>query len=237
MRIIPAIDILNGKCVRLSKGDYNHQTVYNEDPVEVALVMEAHGIQFLHVVDLDGARSRHIVNHKVLQAIATRTNLKIDFGGGIKSDGDAAIAFDCGAEQITAGSIAVTDPEILLGWLDHYGADKIILGADCQDRMIATHGWSEHSALDVSIFIADYSGKGIEHVICTDIAKDGMLEGPSQQLYKDILSLVKINLIASGGITSLLDLQQLKETGCSGAIIGKAIYENRISLKELSTLC
>lgn len=237
MRIIPAIDILNGKCVRLSKGDYNHQTIYNEDPVEVALTMEAHGIQFLHVVDLDGARSRHIVNHKILQAIATRTNLKADFGGGIKSDADAAIAFDCGAEQITAGSIAVTDPETVLRWLDQFGADKIILGADCRDRMVATHGWLEHSVLDVSTFIADYSGKGIEHVICTDIVKDGMLEGPSFQLYEDILNSVKVNLVASGGITSLQDLQQLKETGCSGAIIGKAIYENRISLKELSMLC
>lgn len=237
MRIIPAIDILNGKCVRLSKGDYNHQTIYSEDPVEVALTMEAHGIQFLHVVDLDGARSKHIVNHKILQAITTRTNLKTDFGGGIKSGTDIDIAFDCGARQITAGSIAVTDPETVLRWLDHYGPDKIILGADCKERMVATHGWMEHSAFDVSTFIADYSDKGIEQVICTDIAKDGMLEGPSFQLYKDILDLVKINLVASGGITSLQDLQDLKEIGCAGAIIGKAIYENRISLKELSTLC
>jgi phosphoribosylformimino-5-aminoimidazole carboxamide ribotide isomerase len=237
MKIIPAIDILNGKCVRLSKGDYNCQTIYSEDPVEVALTMEAHGIQFLHVVDLDGARSRHIVNHKILQAITTRTNLKTDFGGGIKSDEDAAIAFDSGAEQITAGSIAVTDPETVLRWLNRYGPDRIILGADCHNRMVATHGWLEHSELDVSTFIVGYAGNGIENVICTDIAKDGMLEGPSLQLYKDILGLVKINLIASGGISSLQDLQQLKEAGCSGAIIGKAIYENRISLKELSTLC
>lgn len=237
MRIIPAIDILNGKCVRLSKGDYNRQTIYNEDPVEVALAMEAHGIQFLHVVDLDGARSRHIVNYKILQAITTRTNLKTDFGGGIKSDADAAIAFDCGAEQITAGSIAVTDPETVLRWLDQYGAGKIILGADCRDRMVVTHGWQEQSKLDVITFIADYSGRSMEHVVCTDITKDGMLEGPSFQLYKDILDAVQVNLIASGGITSLQDLQQLKETGCKGAIIGKAIYENRISLKELSTLC
>lgn len=237
MKIIPAIDILNGKCVRLSKGDYNQMTIYSEDPVEVALAMEAHGFQFLHVVDLDGARSRHIVNHKILQAITTRTNLKTDFGGGIKGDEDAAIAFDCGAEQITAGSIAVADPEAVLRWLGRYGPDKIILGADCQDRMVATHGWLEHSVLDVSAFIESYARNGIENVICTDIAKDGMLGGPSLQLYKDILGLVKINLIASGGISSLQDLQQLKEAGCSGAIIGKAIYENRISLKELSTLC
>jgi phosphoribosylformimino-5-aminoimidazole carboxamide ribotide isomerase len=237
MKIIPAIDILNGKCVRLSKGDYNHQTIYNEDPVEVALAMEAHGIQFLHVVDLDGARSRHIVNHKILQAITTSTNLKTDFGGGIKSDADVHIAFDCGAEQITAGSIAVTHPETVLRWLNHYGPDKITLGADCRDGLIATHGWQEQSKLDVSIFIANYSSEGIEHVICTDIAKDGMLQGPSFQLYKDILDSVKINLIASGGITSLQDLQDLKEIGCAGAIIGKAIYENKISLKELSTLC
>lgn len=237
MRIIPAIDILDGKCVRLNRGDYNHQTIYSEDPVEVAITMEAHGIQFLHVVDLDGARSRHVVNYKILQAITTRTNLKTDFGGGIKSDTDVDIAFDCGAQQITAGSIAVTDPEVVLRWLEQYGADKIILGADCKDKMIATHGWEKQSGLNVLAFIAAYSDKGIEHVICTDIAKDGMLEGPSFQLYKDILDSVKINLIASGGITSLQDLQHLKETGCAGAIIGKAIYENKISLKELSTLC
>jgi phosphoribosylformimino-5-aminoimidazole carboxamide ribotide isomerase len=237
MKIIPAIDILDGKCVRLSKGDYNRQTIYNEDPVEVAITMEAYGIQFLHVVDLDGARSSHIINHKILKAITTRTNLKTDFGGGIKSDADVRIAFDCGAVQITAGSIAVTDPETVLRWLDHYGADKIILGADCKDKMIATHGWLEQSGLNATTFIADYFDKGIQRVICTDIAKDGMLEGPSLQLYKDILELVKINLIASGGIASLQDLKQLKEAGCSGAIIGKAIYENRISLKELSTLC
>jgi phosphoribosylformimino-5-aminoimidazole carboxamide ribotide isomerase len=237
MRIIPAIDILNGKCVRLSKGDYNHQTIYSEDPVEVAITMEAHGIQFLHVVDLDGARSRHVVNHKILQAITTRTNLKTDFGGGVKSDADVEMALDCGASQITVGSIAVTDPEVVLSWLKQYGTDKIILGADCKDKMIATHGWEKQSGLDVLAFIADYSDKGIEHVICTDIAKDGMLGGPSFQLYKDILDLVKINLIASGGIASLQDLQHLKAIGCAGAIIGKAIYENKISLKELSTLC
>jgi phosphoribosylformimino-5-aminoimidazole carboxamide ribotide isomerase len=237
MRIIPAIDILNGKCVRLREGNYNHQTIYSEDPVEIAMAMEAHGIQFLHVVDLDGARSRHIVNHKVLRAITICTNLKVDFGGGIKSDEDMDIAFDCGAEQITAGSIAVTEPETILKWLDRYGPHKIILGADCKDKMIATQGWQEQSQIDVIAFIADYAAKGFEHVICTDIAKDGMLEGPSYQLYKNILGSVKINLIASGGIASLQDLQHLRGIGCAGAIIGKAIYENKISLKELSTLC
>lgn len=237
MRIIPAIDILNGKCVRLRKGAYSTQTIYSESPLEVALSMEANGIQYLHVVDLDGARSMHVVNHKMLEILATKTKLKIDFGGGIKSKEDIAIAFDCGASQVTAGSIAVGHPEIVAEWLAEYGAARIILGADCQDRMVATHGWAKKSELDVVSFIAAYAQKGIQDVICTDIEMDGMLKGPSVLLYKEIIQKTTVNLIASGGITSLADLRQLKEMGCSGAIIGKAIYENKISLKELNQLC
>lgn len=237
MNIIPAIDILNGKCVRLSKGDYNSQAVYNEDPLEVALAMEAGGMKYVHVVDLDGACSGHIVNHKILQLIAAKTSLRVDFGGGIKTDEDIRIAFDCGARQITAGSIAVDHPEIVAGWLEQYSPERIILGADCKNRIIATHGWLQQSGLDVVTFIMDYAAKGITKVICTDINKDGMLEGPSIELYGEIINKVNIGLIASGGIASLQDLERLKVAGCAGAIVGKAIYENRISLKELSSLC
>lgn len=237
MKIIPAIDILNGKCVRLSKGDYNRQTVYHEDPLEVALEMESFGIQYLHVVDLDGARSKHIINHGVLKKLATKTKLQIDFGGGIKSNEDVQLAFDCGAAQITLGSIAVGQPEMVTDCLAKYGADCIILGADCKNRNIATHGWLEQSALDVIKFLKVYAAKGITNVICTDIEMDGMLKGPSLKLYKDILNTVNINLIASGGVATIADLEALKEAGCAGAIIGKAIYENRISLKEISKLC
>lgn len=237
MKIIPAIDILNGKCVRLIQGDYNTQKIYNEDPLEVALLMEASGIQYLHVVDLDGARSKHIVNYKTLETLATKTKLKIDFGGGIKSEPDIRTAFDCGAEQVTAGSIAVEQKETVKQWLKAYGASRIILGADCRNRMVATHAWEKDSSLDVTTFISSYAALGITDVICTDIEKDGMLKGPSTLLYKEIIQQTNVNLIASGGISSLQDLTILKEIGCSGAIIGKAIYENKISLKELSLLC
>jgi phosphoribosylformimino-5-aminoimidazole carboxamide ribotide isomerase len=237
MKIIPAIDLLYGKCVRLSKGNYNTGKIYNEDPVEVAIQMAAHGIRYLHLVDLDGARSNHIVNHKILNEIVAKTNLDVDFGGGIKTNDDIQKAFECGATQITAGSIAVDQPELVIRWLEKYGADKIILGADCQNRMIATHGWLQQSSLDVITFIKEFSKKGVSQIICTDIAKDGMLEGPSLALYREIIDTLNVRLTASGGITTLHDLEQLKAMGCSGAIIGKAIYENRISLQELSTLC
>jgi phosphoribosylformimino-5-aminoimidazole carboxamide ribotide isomerase len=237
MKIIPAIDILDGKCVRLTKGDYSTQKIYNENPLEVALELEANGIKYLHVVDLDGAKSKHIVNSKVLQELATRTQLDIDFGGGIKSEADVKLAFDCGARQITLGSIAVDQPDTVLQWLDQYGAGKIILGADCKDRLVATHGWLEHSSVDVISFISQYASKGFTQVICTDVAKDGMLEGASVALYEDILSATNIQLIASGGVSSMQDIEQLKAIGCAGVIVGKAIYENRISLKELATLC
>ncbi|WP_422091929.1 1-(5-phosphoribosyl)-5-[(5-phosphoribosylamino)methylideneamino]imidazole-4-carboxamide isomerase [Tenacibaculum ovolyticum] len=233
MRIIPAIDIIEGKCVRLTKGDYATKKIYNENPVEVAKEFEDNGIEYLHLVDLDGAKSQHIVNYKILEQIAAKTSLKIDFGGGLKSDDDLRIAFDNGASQITGGSIAVKNPEVFTGWFAKYGADKIILGADCINRKIATHGWLETSEIDVIDFIKQYEKIGLKNTICTDVAKDGMLQGASVDLYQEILSKSAINLIASGGVSKIEDLFRLKEIGCEGAILGKAIYENRISLKQL----
>ncbi|ALU75094.1 1-(5-phosphoribosyl)-5-((5-phosphoribosylamino)methylideneamino)imidazole-4-carboxamide isomerase [Tenacibaculum dicentrarchi] len=237
MRIIPAIDIIEGKCVRLTKGDYATKKIYNENPVEVAKEFEDNGIEYLHLVDLDGAKSQHIVNYKILEQITSKTNLKIDFGGGLKSNDDLRIAFNSGATQITGGSIAVKNPEIFTGWLTKYGADKIILGADCINRKIATHGWLETSEVDVVDFIKEYEKIGVKNTICTDVAKDGMLQGASVELYKEILSKSGINLIASGGVASIDDLIELKEIGCEGTILGKAIYEGYISLKELQKLC
>jgi len=233
MKIIPAIDIIDGKCVRLSKGDYSTKKIYNENPLEVAKSFEAHGIQYLHLVDLDGAKSKHIVNHKILEQIAGKTGLKVDFGGGLKTDDDIRIAFESGASQVTGGSIAVKNPEMFSHWLSNYGADKIILGADAHNRKIAITGWLEESDDDVVEFITNYQEKGVQFVICTDISKDGMLEGPSFELYKEILERVPVKLIASGGISTFDELPKLAELGCEGTIIGKAIYENRISLKEL----
>lgn len=233
MRIIPAIDIINGKCVRLTKGDYSTQKIYNENPLEIAKEFEENGIQYLHLVDLDGAKSKHIVNHKVLYEIATKTKLKIDFGGGLKSNEDLKIAFENGASQITGGSVAANNPTLFLEWLTIFGPEKIILGADCKNWKIATQGWLESSELDVIDFIKEYEQKNIKYVICTDISKDGMLQGASNELYADILSQTKIKLIASGGVSSIADLEKLKEINCEGAIIGKAIYEKKISLKEL----
>lgn len=233
MRIIPAIDIIDGKCVRLSKGDYSTQKTYNENPLEVAKAYEDHGIEYLHLVDLDGAKSKHIVNHKVLETIATKTNLKIDFGGGLKTDEDLRIAFESGAKQITGGSIAVKDPDTFTSWIEHYGAEKIILGADIKGEYIATDGWLETSDQSLFDFLAHYQTKGIQHTICTDISKDGMLQGPSFDLYQKILSETEVKLIASGGISQFDELPRLADMGCEGTIIGKAIYENRISLKQL----
>ena len=233
MRIIPAIDIIDGKCVRLSKGDYSTQKTYNENPLDVAKAYEDHGIEYLHLVDLDGAKSKHIVNHKVLETIATKTNLKIDFGGGLKTDEDLRIAFESGAKQITGGSIAVKDPDTFTSWIEHYGADKIILGADVKGEYIATDGWLETSDQSLFDFLAHYQTKGIQHTICTDISKDGMLQGPSFDLYQKILSETEVKLIASGGISQFDELPRLADMGCEGTIIGKAIYENRISLKQL----
>lgn len=237
MRIIPAIDIIDGTCVRLTKGDYSTKKIYNEDPLEVAKEFEANGIQYLHVVDLDGAKSKNIVNHKILESIASNTNLQIDFGGGIKTNEAVQLAFDCGAKQITGGSIAVSNPEMFGEWIAKYGPDKIILGADCNNRKIATDGWLKESELDVIDFIDAFEKKGIQHVICTDISKDGMLQGASNELYQEIMKATGIQLIASGGVSCMNDLHQLKELGCEGVILGKAIYEGSISLKELQELC
>ena len=233
MRIIPAIDIINGKCVRLSKGDYSTQKIYNEAPLEVAKAFEDHGIQNLHLVDLDGAKSKHIVNYKVLEEIATKTRLNIDFGGGLKTNEDLRIAFESGAKQITGGSIAVKDPSTFVEWVQHYGADKIILGADVKGELIATNGWQETSEQSLFTFLAHYQKKGIKNVICTDISKDGMLGGPSFDLYEKIIAETQLNLIASGGISCFDELPRLAKMGCEGTIIGKAIYEHRISLKQL----
>ena len=234
MRIIPAIDLIDGKCVRLSKGDYATQKTYNEHPLEVAKEFEAHGIEYLHLVDLDGAKSKHIVNHKVLEDIASKTSLKIDFGGGLKSDEDLKIAFESGAHQITGGSIAVKEPKTFEQWITTYGSDKIILGADVQGDRIATNGWLETSEHRLVDFVKDYHAKGIHYVICTDISKDGMLQGPSFDVYRDLLEQQpEIKLIASGGISTFDELPKLAAMGCEGTIIGKAIYENRIVLKEL----
>ena len=237
MRIIPAIDIIDGKCVRLTKGDYTTKKIYNENPLEIAKSFEDNGIQFLHVVDLDGAKSNRIINYKILEKLASQTTLAIDFGGGLKSEKDVEIAFESGAKQITGGSIAAKNRSEFIGWINRFGAAKVILGADCKDRKIATDGWLEESDTDVIEFIQSYEENGIRDVISTDISKDGMLKGPSIKLYKDILNQTQVNLIASGGVSNINDLYRLKDIGCSGVIIGKAIYEGRITIKELSELC
>ena len=237
MRIIPAIDIIDGKCVRLTKVDYTTKKIYNENPLEIAKSFEDNGIQFLHVVDLDGAKSNRIINYKILEKLASKTTLAIDFGGGLKSEKDVEIAFESGAKQITGGSIAAKNISEFVRWINRYGAEKVILGADCKNRKIATDGWLKESDTDVIEFIQSYEQNGIRDVISTDISKDGMLEGPSINLYKDILNQTQINLIASGGVSKINDLYRLKEIGCSGVIIGKAIYEGRITMKELSELC
>lgn len=232
--IIPAIDLIDAKCVRLSQGDYNQKTVYNENPLEVAKMFEDAGIKRLHLVDLDGAKAKHIVNHKVLETIASKTNLVIDFGGGLKSDKDLRIAFESGATMVTGGSIAVKDRETFLHWIETYGAEKIILGADAKDKMIAVSGWQEVSELPILDFIESYTSKGIQKVISTDIARDGMLTGPSIDLYKEIMAqFPTLELIASGGIATMKDIYELDEMGVPGVITGKAIYENRISLEEI----
>lgn len=237
MRIIPAIDIINGKCVRLTKGDYSTQKIYNEDPLEVAKAFEANGIQYLHLVDLDGAKAKHIINHKVLYNIANQTSLNIDFGGGIQSNQDITMAFENGAQQITGGSIAANNPLLFEEWLQTYGTHKIILGADCLNRKIATHGWQESTKIDVVDFIKNYQQKGVSYCICTDISKDGMLQGTANDLYNEIITTTNVKLIASGGVANINDVKLLQTLGCEGAIIGKAIYENNITLKELQALC
>ena len=239
MRIIPAIDIIEGKCVRLSKGDYATQKTYSDNPLEMAKKFEDFGIKYLHLVDLDGAKAKQIINYKTLEQIASKTNLIVDFGGGIKSENDVEIAFSSGAKQITVGSIAAQNPELMLQWLQKYGPEKMILGADCKDRKIATNGWLESSNQDVIAFIQEYEKHGTIFSIVTDIDKDGMLAGPALGLYEEILeSTQKVKLIASGGITTIDDVLKLTDLGCEGAIIGKAIYEGTINLNDLmKTIC
>ena len=237
MKIIPAIDLIEGKCVRLSQGDFGTRKIYNENPLEVAKEFEDNGIEYLHLVDLDGAKSNKIVNYKTLERIASKTNLKIDFGGGLKSNNDLKIAFESGAQQITGGSIAAQKPELFTSWIQKYGGTKIILGADCLNRKIATNGWLQTTEIDVLELIQNYEKQGIQYVICTDISKDGMLSGPSIALYKYLISTTNIKLIASGGVSNLEELYELKALGCEGAIVGKAIYEGKITLKQLRALC
>jgi phosphoribosylformimino-5-aminoimidazole carboxamide ribotide isomerase len=237
MRIIVAIDIIGGKCVRLTRGNFNSKKIYNVDPLEVALQIEDNGINYIHLVDLEGAKNKKIENIKVLEKIAWKTKLKIDFGGGLRSYEDLITVFNAGARQITAGSIAVTDPHLFIEWLTKLGQEKLILGADCIDRKVLTGGWLENSDKEIISFIADYKSRGVKYAICTDIQKDGMLQGPSTALYKEILGSVKINLIASGGISSLKDIEEVRVAGCEGAIIGKAVYEGKITLNELGRQC
>ena len=235
MRIIPAIDIINGKCVRLSQGNYNLKTIYGDNPLDMAKRFEDSGIRYLHLVDLDGAKSNSIVNHIVLEQIALKTSLKVDFGGGLKSSKDIEKAFDYGANQITLGSLAVSNPDLFFDLLERYGFQKIILGADFLNGKIKTNGWLEDSGKDLINFIDDFVSRGVNYVIPTDISKDGMLKGPSFSKYKEILKNFKdVSLIASGGISVIQDLEELKSIGCEGAIIGKAIYENKIDLKSLT---
>ncbi len=251
MRIIPAIDIIDGKCIRLTKGDYSTKKVYNDNPLEVAKLFEDHGIRYLHLVDLDGARERRVVNYKVLEEIAANTSLQIDFGGGIGSEEDLQIAFDSGASQITGGSIAVKNREKFLEWLNRYGSSKIILGADARNERVAIAGWEEESSELLVPFIENYRKEGVRYVICTDIGRDGMLEGPAFDLYQKILRKTRVtktritmsgvedveemgvHLIASGGVSSIDELPRLKKIGCEGVILGKAIYENKIGLNAL----
>ena len=234
MIIIPAIDIIDGKCVRLTQGDYAQKKIYNENPLEVAKEFESAGITHLHLVDLDGAKSQHIVNHKVLESLSKNTKLKIDFGGGIKSHDDIRIAFECGANQITGGSVAVKNKPLFLEWIKTYGVEKIILGADVKNGKIAVNGWKEESQEELFTFLESYISSGIQYVICTDISKDGLLQGTATELYKQILSkFPTLKLIASGGVSSLSDLAELRVAGLYGAIVGKAFYEGRIKLSEL----
>ena len=237
MRIIVAMDIISGKCVRLIRGDYSTKKIYSEDPLEVALKIEDNGIDYLHLVDLDGAKNKKIENIKILEKIAWKTKLKIDFGGGLRTYEDLITLFNAGARQVTIGSIAVSDPHLFLEWLMKLGQEKLILGADCIDRKVSTGGWLEKSDKEVISFISGYKSKGVKYTICTDIKKDGMLEGPSIALYKEILGAVKVNLIASGGISSIKDIEDVRDVGCEGVIIGKAVYEGRITLNELGKTC
>lgn len=235
IELIPAIDLIGGKCVRLTKGDYDTQKVYNEDPVAVAQEFEEYGFKRLHVVDLDGARSKHVVNHKVLERMAQATNLVIDFGGGIKTDEDIRIATESGAQMVTVGSVAVTQPELFLGWLQQLGSERIILGADVKNGRISINGWKEDSSDELIPFLDKYIQKGVQKVLCTEISKDGTLQGPATALYREIMTQYpQCHLIASGGVSSMNDLKELDQAGIPAVVFGKAIYEGRIALKDLA---
>jgi phosphoribosylformimino-5-aminoimidazole carboxamide ribotide isomerase len=234
IQIIPAIDLIEGKCVRLTQGDYGQKTIYNENPLEVAMQFEDAGLKRLHLVDLDGAKAKKVVNWKVLEKIAAKTRLHIDFGGGVQSDDDLKIVFESGAKQVTGGSIAVKQPDVFQNWLAVYGGDKIILGADARKEKVAVSGWEEGTQIWVYDFVEEYVAKGVKYTISTDVAKDGLLQGPSFELYKNLQDKCPdLNIIASGGISGLEDVEKLAEMNIYGVIIGKAIYENRISLTDL----
>ena len=232
--IIPAIDIIDGKCVRLVKGDYKQKTVYHEDPLTAAKQFEDAGLQRLHLVDLDGAKAGKVINWKVLENISSQTNLEIDFGGGIKTKQDLQTIFDAGASMAAIGSMAVKNEKEFLQWVKQYGAEKFFLGADVKDKQIAISGWLEDTSIDIFSFLEKYLAEGIDHVFCTDISKDGMLEGPAIDLYKQIIEkFPTIKLVASGGVSNVNDLHTLRDAGCKGAIVGKAFYENKISLQDV----
>ena len=234
IEIIPAIDMIDGKCVRLTKGDYAQKKVYNDSPLEVAKMFEAKGIKRLHLVDLDGAKSKHVVNERILRDICRETNLIVDFGGGIKTEEDLEKVFDAGAAMATAGSIAATDRETVYGWIERYGADRLILGADVHDQKISINGWQEDCDIDLIPFLADYMGRGIRNVLCTDISKDGMLQGPNIELYRSIMQqFPECHLIASGGISCNEDIEALDKAGIPAVVFGKAFYEGRIKIGEL----
>lgn len=234
IELIPAIDIIDGKCVRLTKGDYNQKTVYNDSPADVARQFEDMGFKRLHVVDLDGAKSKHIVNDHVLKAITDATNLKVDFGGGLKTDDDLKKAFEAGASMVTIGSIAVTKPELFLSWLEQYGADKLILGADVRNGKISINGWKEDSAEELLPFLKQYVDHGVKNVLCTEISKDGTLQGPAIELYRQIMDAYPtLHLIASGGVGSTDDIRNLNESGIPAVVFGKAFYEGKINIEEL----
>lgn len=237
MRIIAAIDLIEGKCVRLSQGDFKRRTSYDTSPLDIAMELEDQGISYLHLVDLDGAREGKIRNHAVLEILAQKTGMKIDFSGGIRSDDDIQTAFRCGASQVTCGSIASASPEIFLGWLEEYGSERIILGADFRNRKVATGGWLHETRDEITDFLKKFLLDGVTYAMCTDIEKDGMLSGPAVEIYRELAAIRGLNIIASGGITTEDDVRLLKEAGCEGAIIGKAILEDKISIKKLIELC
>ena len=237
IELIPAIDIINGQCVRLTKGDYDQKTVYNDDPVEVARAFEEMGFKRLHVVDLDGAKSKHIVNVDVLRRITTETHLIVDFGGGIKTEKDIQTAFDNGAAMVTVGSVAVTKPDLFISWLHTFGAERMILGADVRNGMISINGWKEDSEEDLLPFLKKYVDAGVKNVLCTEISKDGTLAGPAIELYREVMNAYPdLHLIASGGVSSIDDIKALDKAGIPAVVFGKAIYEGRIDLEDLIKL-